>query len=61
MEGLGCVMCRHWRRVGPRSEVGRCENRDSGQSFTKEHVSCSHFKVMLYPDPPQRPVAQSTL
>jgi len=46
-------MCRHWRRVGPRSSVGRCENAKSGQSFTREQLSCDQFDILMFlPDRP---------
>ena len=47
-EGLTCAICRHWRRVGPRSAVGRCENRKSDQSFTRERSSCPQFEILMF-------------
>lgn len=60
MDGLSCVMCRHWRRLGARSEMGRCENRKSGHSFTKEQASCQRFEILLFADIQPRAVAQPT-
>lgn len=54
MEGLSCNMCRHWRRIGPRSEVGRCENRQSGHGFTREQMSCKRFEILLFAELEQR-------
>lgn len=52
-QGYSCAMCRHWRRVGPRSSVGRCENAKSGQSFTREQLSCDQFDILMFlPDRP---------
>ena len=54
-QGFSCAMCRHWRRVGPRSAVGRCENRKSDRSFTREQASCSRFEILMFFDAPQPP------
>jgi hypothetical protein len=41
-------MCRHWRRFGPRSSIGRCENQKSGYVFTKEEISCDWFEMLRF-------------
>ena len=52
-QGYSCVMCRHWRRMGPRSGVGRCENPKSSQTFTREQLSCNRFEILMFlGDPP---------
>ena len=47
-QGYSCVMCRHWRRVGPRSEVGRCENPKSSENFTREQRCCDRFEILMF-------------
>jgi hypothetical protein len=56
-KGYSCAMCRHWRRVGPRSAVGRCENDKSGHGFTKEDISCGGFEIVLVFEQREQPAA----
>ena len=37
-----CASCSFWRCLGPRSYVGRCVNKQSGQGFTNYRRCCSH-------------------
>ena len=55
-QGYSCAMCRFWRRLGPRSSVGRCENNKNSQSFTREQGCCERFEIMLFLA--ERPPAQ---
>ena len=39
-----CPSCRWWRRLGPRSSVGRCGNKSSGLAYTNYRGCCSHHE-----------------
>jgi hypothetical protein len=42
-----CPSCRCWRRLGPRSFVGRCTNKLSGLAYTNYRGSCTHHEARI--------------
>jgi hypothetical protein len=43
-DALACPSCRWWRRLGPRSSVGRCGNKRSGLAYTNYRGCCAHHQ-----------------